>query len=383
MAQGPQTKLRNERRRIERYCQDGTLPRTTTEALLEWASALHPDESQHQFVWPDGEPGDFAISTVQDYLLDMRKVAERAFPELLAITPDQFNDEMQAMHDGTNPNVQAGGLAKTTLQVTQAAARSFFWYHDLGRPEEIDSFGHRSTPKHDEADLFTRADIRAFRDHVQEPRNRAILEMLLNTGQRISAIQGLRIGDVDTDADWFSLNTDREGLKGAADRIERRPLFGATPYLARWIDDHPFAADPEAYLFIGDPDHHYTKPDQPLCQGTIRRMLRNRADSAGVDKPVNPHNFRHYWTTIAKQDYGLNDEEIKLLLGHKRESNGLNLTYNHTLADRILTNTERKLGAADASAEKPLTPAVCGVCEESLESHWLCCPVCGTQYGPG
>jgi hypothetical protein len=135
MAQGPRTKLRNERSRIERYGEDGTLPRTTTEALIEWASALHPKESSHECVWPNGEEGEFAIGTVQYYLREMRKVAERAFPELLSVTPEQFNDEMEAMHEGTNPNVKDGGLAKTTLQVTQPAARCFFWYHDLGRPE--------------------------------------------------------------------------------------------------------------------------------------------------------------------------------------------------------------------------------------------------------
>jgi integrase len=313
----------------------------------------------------------------------MRKVAERAFPELLSVTPEQFNDEMEAMHEGTNPNVKDGGLAKTTLQVTQPAARCSFWYHDLGRPEEIHTFGTPSEPKHDEADLFTRDDVQALRDHVTDARNRAILEMLRNTGQRISAIQGLRIGDVDTEAGWFSLNTDRDGLKGAADRIQPRPLFGAEPYLADWIDVHPFADDPEAYPFIGNPDHHHTKPDQPRCQGAIRSMLENSAAEAGVDKPVDPHDFRHYWTTIAKQDYGLDDEENKLLLGHERESNGLNLTYNHTVSERLLSNTERKLDGSDASRDKPLTPDQCTVCDEVLESHWLCCPVSGTQYGPG
>jgi integrase len=313
----------------------------------------------------------------------MRKVAERAFPKLLAITPERFNAEMEAMHDGSNANVKSGGLAKTSIQKTQSAARTFVWYHDLGRPDDIMVFGKPSEPKHDEGDMFTRDDVQALREHVTEPRNRAILEMFLNTGQRISAIQGLRIGDVDTEAGWFTLNTERDGLKGAAGRSERRPLFGAAPYLADWIDVHPVADDPEAYLFIGDLEHHNTKVDQPLCQGTIRRMLQNRADLAGVDKPVNPHNFRHYWTTIEKQDYGLNDEEIKLFLGHKRESNGLNITYNHSITATLLSNTERKIEDRDTPKEKPLTPDRCAVCEESLESHWRCCPVCGTEYGPG
>jgi len=135
-----------------------------------------------------------------------RTVAERALPELLAVEPAQFNAEMQAMNDGTNPNVETGGLAKTTLLTTHSAVRTFFWCHDICSPDELITFGQRSEPKHDETDLFTRADVQAL--------------------------------------------------------------------------------------------------------------------------------------------------------------------------------TERTVGASDEPVEKPLTPKQCLVCEETLESHWLCCPVCGTGYGP-
>ena len=334
------------------------------------------------FVWPDGTAGEFAIATVQGYLREMRKVAERAFPNLLTVDPESFNAEMDAMHMGENPHVPEGGLAKTSLQRTQSAARTFFWYHGVTKPGSITVYGQPSKPRHDEADLFSRDDVQALREYIEGPRNRALLEMFLNTGQRISAIQGLRIMDVDTEAGWFSLNTEWEGLKGAADRLRHRPLFGATPYLADWLDVHPLADDPESYVFIGDLDHHYTKPDQPLCQGAMRRMLQRTANRADVEKPVNPHNFRHFWTTMMKQDYGLNDEEIKLLLGHKRESNGMNLVYNHSITEKLLSNTEHKIGESEVPMEMPLTPGQCAVCDEELEAHWRCCPVCRTAYGP-
>ena len=188
MAQGPVKKLNSERMRIERYGEDGTLPRETTEALLEWASALHPHETDFEYVTPDGEPKTLAISTVQSYLRSMRKVAERALPDLLETNPATFNDEIEAMQTGENPNVKDGGLAKTTLGLTQSAARTFFWYFDLADPNEIETYGELSAPKHDEDDVFSREDVLALRAHVEGSRNRAILELLLNTGQRISAI---------------------------------------------------------------------------------------------------------------------------------------------------------------------------------------------------
>ncbi|MFC4552448.1 MULTISPECIES: tyrosine-type recombinase/integrase [Halorussus] len=380
MAQGPIKKLHSERTRIERYDDDGTLPRETTDALLEWASALHPHETEFEYVTPDGERNEFAISTVQSYLRSMRKVAQRAFPNLLGTSPDTFNDAIDAMQTGENPNVKEGGLAKTTLGITQSAAKTFFWYFELAHPDEINAYGERSTPKHDEDDLFSREDVQALRAHIKRPRDRALLELLLNTGQRISAIQGLRIKDIDIEAGLFSLNTERGGLKGAARRSEHRPLLGSKPFLADWLDAHPLSDNPDAYLFVGDPEHHYTDINQPLCQSSIRRMLERTAERANVEKPVNPHNFRHYWTTTMKQDYGLNDEEIKYLLGHKREGNGVNFVYNHSTDAKLQTNTERKVGTRDGPTAKPLTPESCGECGEDLESHWTCCPVCGTRY---
>lgn len=190
-------KLQSERDRIEQFGLEGTLPRQTTDALLEWASALHPHENEYSFTWPNGEPGEFAISSVDTYLREMRKVAERAIPELLNTTPDAFNTTIDRMRSGENPNVPEGGLSKTTLGVTQSAARTFFWYFDIAHPDEIETYGVPSKPLHDEEDLLNRQDIRALREHVEGLRNRALLEMFLNTGQRITAIQSLRIKDID------------------------------------------------------------------------------------------------------------------------------------------------------------------------------------------
>lgn len=72
---------------------------------------------------------------------------------------------------------------------------------------------------------------------------------------------------------------------------------------------------------------------------------------------------------MMKQDYGLNDEEIKLFLGHKRESNGVNLVYNHSITETLLANTKRKIGESDEPMDKPLTPERRAVCNEDLEAH--------------
>lgn len=381
MAQDPEKKLQHELNRLDQYRDDDTLPKETVNALIEWAHALHPDSEEFEYRNSGGESPDFAVGTVETYLREMRKFAERACPELLTVSPQEFNDEIDAMRKGGNDDVKDGGLAKTTLAITQSAGRAFYEYFDSGDPTEVIVYGESSNPKHDEDDLFTQDDIRALRESVEGKRNRAILEMLLNTGQRISAIQGLRIKDINLETGCFLLNTNREGLKKAERRGRRRPLFGAQEKVAHWIEVHPFSDDPDSFLFIGDPDHHKTKPDQPLCQGTIRNMLRLAAERSGVEKPVNPHNFRHYWTTIMKRNYGLNDEEIKYLMGHVRSGNGINSVYNHTTESYLDENIDKKRNESEGIS-KPLTPQECIECSGTLRSHWKFCPLCGTQYGP-
>jgi integrase len=382
MAQSPEKKLQHELNRIKTYGDEGELSRQTTNALLEWSSALRPDVDNHEYVDENGEKKELAVQTVQSYLREMRKFAERARPRLLEVTPSTFNDEIDAMETGENQHVKNDGLAKTTLMVTQSAAQTFYWYFDVAHPDEINVYGVRSASQHDEDDLFTREEVQALRANVEGTRNRALLEMFLNTGQRISAIQGLRIKDVNVAAGYFYLNTGRSGLKGAERRGRRRPLLGARKPMADWLNEHPLSDDSESYVFIGDPDHQKTKPDEPLCQGTIRNMLEYTARKAGVDNPVNPHNFRHYWTTTMKQEYGLNDDEIKMLLGHKRSSNGLNVTYNHSVESKLRQNTEWKLGERETATTKSLTPDSCDSCDQDLDPHWKLCPVCGTTYGP-
>lgn len=188
MAQDPEKKLQHELDRLERYREEDALPEETVSALVEWAHALHPNEYESRNL--EGESSEFAVGTVETYLREMRKFAERARPELLSVTPKEFNEEIDAMRSGENDDVKDGGLAKTTLAITQSAGRAFYEYFDFGDPTEVNVYGESSDPKHDEDDLFTESDIRALRDSVEGKRNRAILEMLLNTGQRISEFRG-------------------------------------------------------------------------------------------------------------------------------------------------------------------------------------------------
>jgi len=81
-----------------------------------------------------------------------------------------------------------------------------------------------------------------------------------------------------------------------------------------------------------------------ITQDTIRYNLRKIADNAEVDKDVHPHIFRHYFTTIAKRDYDMDDAYVKHLRGDSPGSNVMETTYRH-LSDDDAKSAEEQIQA--------------------------------------
>ena len=229
--------------------------------------------------------------------------------------------------------------------------------------------------------MYSRAEIQQMRDAVSNTRDRCLLELLLNTGQRVRAIQTLRIKDVDVEEGVYYLNSDDLGLKGADKNGKKRPLLGAKRPVYDWLKDHP-TGNPNDYLITCLPTANRGTPGAILSQSNIRIRLKIIAENAEVNKPPNPHNFRHYFVTTCKRDYGLDEATIKHLIGHGPDSTIMESTYQHLTDDDHIKTAEVVAGLREPNRESPLTPAVCPTCSESLESTWRSCPACGTPFTP-
>jgi len=135
------------------------------------------------------------------------------------------------------------------------------------------------------------------------------------------------------------LNEEAEGLKGAKGK---RPFLGAEAYVRRWMGYHP-TGEPGDYL-ITPKATGGGEPGGMITQDTIRYHLRKIADNAEVDKDVHPHIFRHYFTTIAKRDYDMDDAYVKHLRGDSPGSNVMETTYRH-LSDDDAKSAEEQIQA--------------------------------------
>lgn len=154
-------------------------------------------------------------------------------------------------------------------------------------------------------------------------RNRAIIEVLLSTGCRVSELAGLTRNVVDF----------REGkakVLGKGNK-ERWVYFNslAKMYLARYLDSRN---DDNQALFV---EEH--KPYRPLAISGIGRMLRELGKSVGVEN-VHPHRFRHTAATTALRR-GMPIDMIQKVLGHENIST--TMIYAHTDSTSV-QETHRK-----------------------------------------
>lgn len=375
----PERRYQLSRERI----QDADLHADDVDAALEFLDAIYPDISTVNFTNDNGERETKSYGTLAAYAQALKRVGELANTPLVEM-PDTraVNAFFDDVGSGTHPDVKDDGYAKSTLSQWQSGVTKFYEYHDdlgIDHREIVVKRQPKSTV--DERDMYSREEIQALRDAVTNTRDRCILELLLNTGQRIRAIQTLRVKDVDTDEGIYYLNTDEAGLKGADKNGSKRPLLGAARPVYDWLKDHP-TGKPDDYLITCLPTAQRGTPGKKLSQSTIRERLKKLADDAGVEKPPNPHNFRHYFVTACKRDYGMDESTIKHLIGHGPESKVMETTYQHLTDDDHIKAAEVAADLREPEEESPLTPQICPTCGEQLDLEAKACPGCGTVFAP-
>lgn len=150
--------------------------------------------------------------------------------------------------------------------------------------------------------------------------------------------------------------------------VRRIPIIDSVPYLAQWINIHPYKDDREASLW---PVNGVKKT---IEYSTMRRILLNIAKSAGIKKRVNPHNFRH---SRATELVGLLGAfETQKYLGHSKIQT--TQIYVH-LSGKALDNKFKEAKGIKKPEEKKnkLEPRMCNRCKYSNEPTALYCSRCG------
>ncbi|KXB03092.1 hypothetical protein AKJ45_02560 [candidate division MSBL1 archaeon SCGC-AAA261F19] len=70
----------------------------------------------------------------------------------------------------------------------------------------------------------------------------------------------------------------------------RIPLISSVPHLQAWINNHPRGGDKDAPLWVNIGTRNV---GEKMQYRAMTKALRQIGGRAGVDKPLNPHHFRH------------------------------------------------------------------------------------------
>jgi len=359
-------------------------------AILDFLDAYDPEKLHIKPPIQDGKDSrDDTLSTSSRlaYASTLHRTAK--YLNLTECRTTELNRFANKRLDGSHESAPEGGVAENTIHQNQIAWRKFARFHQdhpkghdvILDPDEIVLVDREET-KVDERDMFDSAEVKALREACQNKRDRALLEMLIYTGQRHNALRKLTYDDVKPSLGESGVVylPDEEGMKGAEGK---RPLLGAQKAAREWKRSHPTQEPADAFFtHIYDWSGHDTiEPGDFLSRQTFGQIPKRIAERAGVDKPTNPHQFRHYFAHSSVANHGMSMDTVRHLLGHAPGSRELERTYQHLVDDDYIENAEMDMGLRDERQES-LTPPQCVQCDEPLEPSWSICPNCEYVYGP-
>lgn len=375
----PRHKYERERERIEEQ-----LEGANREHVLELLDALDPEVRRPTFEH-DGEKTTLASSSLFVYGARLRLLSGEVGKPLIELTNPEIDDLADGLLDGSTGIGPADGYSVSWVQQAENALKAFFRYHEGHDvdPEEIPMESQERTSV-DERALWTVDEVNRMRSVIDSKRNEAFFELLAYTGQRIRVVQTLRVKDVDPDAGDTGRYYVNDEVEGRKNRDGHGPLLGARGAVRRWLEVHPTKGEPdhEEHALITAMPNTTGTPGEPLTQTTLRDILRDIADRAGVEKDVHPHMFRHYFTTMARKPksrggFEIDPDHIKRLRGDSPGSTVMETTYQHLGDEDSSEHAEDAFRGEEPEGNALLPAGPCGTCGEMLDAGDKACPNCG------
>ncbi len=298
------------------------------------------------------------------YLDDLPRIARLLGKEFEKATAD---DMRQVLHE-----IEGKDLAEASKTEFRKTIKVFYkWLNGGERYPEcvewIKTTEKRSNNKLPE-ELLTEEEVKRMISAARTPRDRAIISLLWESGCRVGELLTMRIKNVS-----FEENLTRITVLGKTG-ARRVPLLDSTPYLAEWLENHPFNEDSDAFLWVGIGN---VGRGEFLKYPALRKMLVNVAKKAKVKKKVNPHNFRHSRATFLANH--LTEAQMNQYLGWVRGSD-MAATYVH-LSGRDVDDAILKMRglskAKEEEVESSLAPKPCPRCNSINKATGKFCNRCG------
>jgi site-specific recombinase XerD len=218
--------------------------------------------------------------------------------------------------------------------------------------------------------LLTEDEVKRMAESCNNPRDRALILLIYETGGRVGEILSLSLGAISFDKYGAILT-----LVGKTGGRRVRIIFSAAT-LAEWLNHHPIKDDPDSPLWTSFDE---VASKRRLEYGAFRKMLSSTAKRCGIKKRVNPHSFRH--ARASNLANVLTEAQMKEYLGWVGDSK-MAAIYVH-LSGRNVDNALFKLNGIRTEddvneEERPLKARHCERCREVNSPTNRFCSKCGS-----
>lgn len=150
--------------------------------------------------------------------------------------------------------------------------------------------------------VLSKQDILNMMEHTDNPRDRAIIHVLYESGCRASELLGMAYKDIIFDQYGAVIRVN--GKTG-----ERRVrLIESSPDLRLYMDLHPNRSNPEGMMWVS-----VRKPYAPISILSLQAMIYKIAERAGMPDGISPHSFRHARATHLASN--LTEAQMKVIFG--------------------------------------------------------------------
>jgi len=309
---------------------------------------------------------DFAFSSgistgrVVRYLFDLRTMAQFLGKNFKDANKDDIVELVGKLE-------RSNRFSKSTVRDFKLTLRKFYkWLRNTDEfPEEVKWF--RTHIKYDAIknpeDMLTEEEVQKMINLCKDPRDKAFISTLYESGCRIGEILLLRINQVKFDQYGALL------LVNGKTGFRRVRVVASAPYLTEWINNHPLKDDQKAFLWVSRNLKRWT-------YNAMFGMLRRIAKKANVNKKVNPHNFRHSRASYLANH--LTEAQMNEHFGWVQGSD-MPLIYVH-LSGRDVDNALLRIYGIDNNNEKKesvFKPRECSRCKQINQATNKFCSRCG------
>ncbi|WP_235853599.1 tyrosine-type recombinase/integrase [Halosimplex salinum] len=184
--------------------------------------------------------------------------------------------------------------SKATVGDYKQVIKQFWkWLNGGENPPETEwiqrgrSYTRRILPQ----SLLTAADVQAMIDVCPNKRDQALIAVLWETGARIGELIDLTVDDIEL------TNHGSHVIVNGKTGSRRLLLSESRKYLEAWLAEHP-RRQAGAYLWCKVDLSQGDATEQISYQYIRLKILDRSREKAEIEKPVNPHHFRHSRATV-------------------------------------------------------------------------------------